>query len=677
MHLRIIIMIAATFLIAGKMAFDAGAKTPEEFVTDVLSDRYLRNPIMVLLEGCNQFVYKVEYIWSKVNKLPNGVTLLFAPYNETGIGISTKTLDTSQIQEVMEFIKATTYKKRCSPNFSVFRAIQEASNKIPYDSAIILFTSHPPNDPDIYLPTLQILIQKRCQMQIIWMDKAEIPGKYLEITQNTGGKVFELDDHNTYWEFYNVTNQQEENIVFGLTTSSTLREDGKLPQQVMIAVKKRVQDILSLPIQVDSTMTEVHITIAGSIHKASLRLPSGLLKELKVDNTTTIPVGTQVGVWQLEAVGHNYNITVQATSRLAYSAIVGRRNVTIPTGENVDLVRLQGEGKLDEVVLVDETGKQLTRLEHVRNLYETNDDDADETNDECNSEWRLPADKLKDEQYYVQVFGEDNNGGKFTRLSALKVVSHNILAPVTVELNELSQIVAQPGETINLYFDVMNNYFHPLDMMFYTQDNLNFIRDINPKRQIVFPKTKIQVNVILDIHTGSQRTIDMVRMTAEGYLGPITTKTYLYIGYQYIESSSPDISYTTDGYCRDTLSPSVCYSNWWSVDATVQDDSGLIRVLTIPNGLQYKSEFIAGTKDKVYIHYSSTCCDTKVDITAIDVNGNTRIKTIDIERVWLTAGEITAIVLGAVLGILILLLLIILIVVCLRRRRNRNFLMHH
>ncbi|XP_075223479.1 uncharacterized protein LOC142325509 isoform X2 [Lycorma delicatula] len=620
MHLRIIIMIAATFLIAGKMAFDAGAKTPEEFVTDVLSDRYLRNPIMVLLEGCNQFVYKVEYIWSKVNKLPNGVTLLFAPYNETGIGISTKTLDTSQIQEVMEFIKATTYKKRCSPNFSVFRAIQEASNKIPYDSAIILFTSHPPNDPDIYLPTLQILIQKRCQMQIIWMDKAEIPGKYLEITQNTGGKVFELDDHNTYWEFYNVTNQQEENIVFGLTTSSTLREDGKLPQQVMIAVKKRVQDILSLPIQVDSTMTEVHITIAGSIHKASLRLPSG---------------------------------------------------------ENVDLVRLQGEGKLDEVVLVDETGKQLTRLEHVRNLYETNDDDADETNDECNSEWRLPADKLKDEQYYVQVFGEDNNGGKFTRLSALKVVSHNILAPVTVELNELSQIVAQPGETINLYFDVMNNYFHPLDMMFYTQDNLNFIRDINPKRQIVFPKTKIQVNVILDIHTGSQRTIDMVRMTAEGYLGPITTKTYLYIGYQYIESSSPDISYTTDGYCRDTLSPSVCYSNWWSVDATVQDDSGLIRVLTIPNGLQYKSEFIAGTKDKVYIHYSSTCCDTKVDITAIDVNGNTRIKTIDIERVWLTAGEITAIVLGAVLGILILLLLIILIVVCLRRRRNRNFLMHH
>lgn len=51
----------------------------------------------------------------------------------------------------------------------------------------------------------------------------------------------------------------------------------------------------------------------------------------------------------------------------------------------------------------------MTRLEHVRNLYEINDND-DEPDEEYNSEWKVPSNKLQDKQYYVQVFGEDNKG---------------------------------------------------------------------------------------------------------------------------------------------------------------------------------------------------------------------------------------------------------------------------
>lgn len=64
------------------------------------------------------------------------------------------------------------------------------------------------------------------------MDKAEIPGKYLETAQHTGGKVYEIDDSETYWEFFNITNKKEENIVYSLTTTSPLHENEKPTHRV-------------------------------------------------------------------------------------------------------------------------------------------------------------------------------------------------------------------------------------------------------------------------------------------------------------------------------------------------------------------------------------------------------------------------------------------------------------
>lgn len=89
------------------------------------------------------------------------------------------------------------------------------------------------------------------------------------------------------------------------------------------------------------------------------------------------------------------------------------------SGRNVDLVRLQGEGVLDSVVLVDEMGKELTKLEHANNTYgvtnikydfENNSNNQRIGYNNYNSEWLLPADRLQNKQYYVQVFGQDNNG---------------------------------------------------------------------------------------------------------------------------------------------------------------------------------------------------------------------------------------------------------------------------
>lgn len=59
---------------------------------------------------------------------------------------------------------------------------------------------------------------------------------------------------------------------------------------------------------------------------------------------------------------------------------------------------------------------------------------------------------------------------------------------------------------------------------------------------------------------------------------------------------------------------------------------GLLRVSSFPLGLQYRGDFVAGTRDNVYLHYSASCCDTKVDVIATDLKGNTYKRTINVER---------------------------------------------
>lgn len=72
------------------------------------------------------------------------------------------------------------------------------------------------------------------------MEKSEVPGNYLEISQSTGGEVYEIDDAN--WPFNNQTNELEDEIPVTETTTKTTTlpplkdtdENTVLQQQVII-----------------------------------------------------------------------------------------------------------------------------------------------------------------------------------------------------------------------------------------------------------------------------------------------------------------------------------------------------------------------------------------------------------------------------------------------------------
>ncbi|CAH0388448.1 unnamed protein product [Bemisia tabaci] len=254
-------------------------------------------------------------------------------------------------------------------------------------------------------------------------------------------------------------------------------------------------------------------------------------------------------------------------------------------------------------------------------------------------------------------------------LNPVKMLEH-----ATVQVNPQSTLVAPPGTMVNVYFDVTNNLNIPVLFTFNVQDRHNLIRGIQPiQRRIESLRTEI-VTVMVETRMGAPE-VDLITFIA--HLGSVETvgrKAIFRIGEPVSDTTGPDIDYSYNGDCRDAWTPQTCSTAVWGADITVSDtESGLLRVSSFPLGLQYRGDFVAGTRDNVYLHYSASCCDTKVDVIATDLKGNTYKRTINVERQWWTAAEISALVLGIILLLLLLGLVIAGIITCCRNRGSRDF----
>lgn len=57
-----------------------------------------------------------------------------------------------------------------------------------------------------------------------------------------------------------------------------------------------------------------------------------------------------------------------------------------------------------------------------------------------------------------------------------------------------------------------------------------------------------------------------------------------------------------------------------------------MRVSTSPNGIVYESGFYAGSREEVNAKYTASCCNSKVHLSAVDLNGNVMSYDIDVSR---------------------------------------------
>ncbi|XP_060861089.1 uncharacterized protein LOC132938331 [Metopolophium dirhodum] len=242
-----------------------------------------------------------------------------------------------------------------------------------------------------------------------------------------------------------------------------------------------------------------------------------------------------------------------------------------------------------------------------------------------------------------------------------------------LELSPYSVLSGASGETVKLYFRVINTNWTPMEYNFNCYDQMGLIRSVLPTSIILPPNSPFDVMVVLEV-IGPEGSTDQITFSV---LHPEfeTIKVNFYIGKLTGDTTRPTIDYIFNGDCRFADTPHTCASEKWNVEVTIQDEnSGLAMISSIPNNLRFRSEFSIGTKEPVIAYYTATCCFPKFEIIATDLRGNTQKKTIDAEKQYLNFAEISLIVLSAIVLLLLISLLIWSIIRCQRRKRSRDFL---
>ncbi|CAL1673937.1 unnamed protein product [Lasius platythorax] len=251
---------------------------------------------------------------------------------------------------------------------------------------------------------------------------------------------------------------------------------------------------------------------------------------------------------------------------------------------------------------------------------------------------------------------------------------------IMLEINVKSNLIAAPGTTHRVLFDVTNNCVLPVRYAIRARSSPFRIIGVQPIYLWLYPGqtnyVAVDIVVPLDI---PDATVNTLTLSIDGTEIPEKT-VYIYVQkyaiskIKSIDNIKPTLEYSFNSNCAGKLDKDRCEKTFWSADIIVQDyDSGLKRVLSTPNGLYLNTKFISGTKDRVTFFYLSNCCSTIATITAIDISENQYVRTVDVTA-WdnLSQGEIAAIVLGALLLLFLIIFLIIAIVYCVRKRSSHD-----
>ncbi|XP_043268620.1 uncharacterized protein [Venturia canescens] len=249
---------------------------------------------------------------------------------------------------------------------------------------------------------------------------------------------------------------------------------------------------------------------------------------------------------------------------------------------------------------------------------------------------------------------------------------------LVVDVHPDAKLIVSPGVVHDVVFTVTNNQPLEIRHLFRGSSSQFPFVTVIPNEAWIRPEETINVAVRIAVPNSEQTEPNTVTLYARGNDETSEKSTYVYVqssdGRTPTDTEKPKIDWSFNDNCAGKLHRDRCARSRWSTEITVSDTgSGLKRVTSVPSGVEPLNEFISGTKQQTIFYYSSTCCYTTVDISAIDLQGNSYTRRIDVTA-WdnLSPGEIAAIVLGCLLILLLLICLIALIICCIRRRKSHD-----
>lgn len=241
-----------------------------------------------------------------------------------------------------------------------------------------------------------------------------------------------------------------------------------------------------------------------------------------------------------------------------------------------------------------------------------------------------------------------------------------------IDIGIQSQLLAAPGSTVNIYYEITNLGLVPMFHNFQVTDELRYLRQLQPT-QLVLPPGQVG-NVVVTAAipaTAEVGSRNKITFTTQGTT-TVSQAAYLTVSTTGIQQDTvrPDIWYTYGSRCSGKTAPGTCAGGFWSLEITARDyESGLLRISSTPPGIIMRNNFIAGTREEVKATYAASCCQPRVTITAYDLNRNQRSRSFDVIDIYLTDGDIAAIVLGCVLFVVLVILLVYCLCRCVRRRK--------
>ncbi|XP_055323412.1 uncharacterized protein LOC129578614 isoform X2 [Sitodiplosis mosellana] len=344
--------------------------------------------------------------------------------------------------------------------------------------------------------------------------------------------------------------------------------------------------------------------------------------------------------------------------------IQGAQVLEIPVNATDTNLHIKIQGTVDQATLITPIGDKLTsskelmlRNRRSEQLSEAHDDDV------------VWPEYQTDNQFDEQQF--ETNGTDFIQERS----GRNILQSITkIDLGAQSQLLANPGQTVQIHYEVTNLRNVPTFHNFQVVDEQRFLRSLNPGSMWVQPGQSNNAIVTCYIPPNIEiGTKDKITFTSQGanMASQSATLTVTSPQAHTLDRYAPYIYWRYGSRCYGRTDAGRCADSTWSLDITTIDhDTGFLRLQSIPKGIWIRDRYTAGTTQEVKATYTASCCTPRVSITSYDLTGNQKTITLDVTEFYLEPMEIVAIVLGTLLLLVIIIAIIWAIVYCCKKHRT-------
>jgi hypothetical protein len=210
------------------------------------------------------------------------------------------------------------------------------------------------------------------------------------------------------------------------------------------------------------------------------------------------------------------------------------------------------------------------------------------------------SDDEDDETLYTTVANVNNSTSRNLK---------NILPSITkIDVGLQSQLIASPGATVQLYFEVSNLRQEPSFHNFQVTDEKSYLRTLQPQGLLLAPGQTQTVIVTAFIPQNAEiGSSDKIVFKSQG-IGSAQQAVVVFVsgtGSGNQDNWQPHIWYTYGSRCEGKSTPGTCAGGIWSLDITAQDyESGILRIDSTPKGVIYLGTYTAGTQEPVKATYT-------------------------------------------------------------------------